>query len=302
MVCIILQPPGEYAQSPSFCAVLGDFHQASPEVFSHAAAGAQCTTISIMAVVATSIKPPLQWTSDDVNEIVRQGDSAHMQLLHAKEWSSKRLDAKLDIDEIPDVMTCRLGSTVLNVNIGVLSDTFYCFASQLGQTLLSAVEQKQGHSILLRMHERCTAILYQQTSPLYNIFDPHVRNSSGEVDREGAASTLHFTSMTDMLRYLNQQNAGKSQVKVDLTPIDVATLSHIPHIPLCAPETSRVGIGTFGPISSRDTPDGDQLKPHEPSLAQGYVHSIGMFVCPSACLSVYSLALHFLFVQNSSLK
>ncbi|KAJ8049911.1 hypothetical protein HOLleu_02875 [Holothuria leucospilota] len=264
---------------------MGDFHQASPEVFSHAAAGAQCTTISVMAVIATSIKPPLQWTSEDVNAIVRQGDSVHLELLHAKDWPSKRLDAKLDVDEIPDIMTCRLGNKVLNANIGVLSDTFYCFVSELSHTLQSAVEQKQGYNFLLRMHGRCTAILYQQTSPMYSIFDPHARNSSGESDGEGAASIFHFTSMTDMLRYLNKQNAGKGQEQVDITPIDVAALSKIPsQFPECAPAISKVQTGPFGPGTSIDDVDGDHLTPDESCVANGYVHSSSTTERPSRSL------------------
>ena len=77
---------------------MGNFHQASPEIFSHDAAGAQCSSISVVANIAAQVESPMNWTPNDIDSITRQGDIVHRRILTSKFWPEIREEPKLALD------------------------------------------------------------------------------------------------------------------------------------------------------------------------------------------------------------
>lgn len=206
--------------------MLGDFHQASPLIFEHDAVGAQCSTICLMAAVAASVKSHSVWTNDDINEIVTQGDKVHTDVLHQHGWPNKRKEAKLDIDELPSVLSYHINDSTTMASTGVLRHGFYCFTPNLRDVLSAAISQKPGYHFLLRMYDNCTAILFDKQQSTFSIFDPHARNNFGVPDRDGAACLMNFRSIDHMVSYLENIVLERDKSQIDITPIDVEILSN----------------------------------------------------------------------------
>ncbi|KAJ8018470.1 hypothetical protein HOLleu_43527 [Holothuria leucospilota] len=179
-----------------------------------------------MAAVAASVKSHSVWTSTDINEIVTQGDKLHIDVLHQHGWPNQRKEAKLDIDELPSVLSYHIDGTETMASTGVLRDGFYCFTPNLRDVLSSAISQKPGYHFLLRMYDNCTAILFDKQLSTFSIFDPHARNRFGSPDRDGAACLLNFRSIDHMVSYLENIVSERDKSQIDITPIDVEILSN----------------------------------------------------------------------------
>ena len=98
---------------------MGHHHQSLPDIFKHAAAGAQCSTISLTAIVAACLKSVDTWSPSEIDEILQQGDALHLKILHSYDWPLSRSEAKLDIDEMPELVSIKFGGFEADVSIGV---------------------------------------------------------------------------------------------------------------------------------------------------------------------------------------
>lgn len=198
---------------------MGHHHQSSPDIFKHAAAGAQCSTISLTAIVAACLKSVDTWSPSEIDEILQQGDALHLKILQSYDWPLSRSEAKLDIDEMPELVSIKFGGFEADVSIGVLRDATFGFSSNIHSLILGALHSKPNKSFILRMFGSCVGIICGQYDE-YFIFDPHSRNAKGEIAANGSAGLFCFTNASGMISYLQQQCGTKNE-QVDLHPIDV---------------------------------------------------------------------------------
>lgn len=209
-------------QVGNFDAVLGHFHQSTPEIFKHAAAGTQCSSICLTAVVAAQLKAVEDWDADIIGKILHQGDSLHLSILRRYDWPFGRSESKLDIDEMPDSISLQIDGCEADASIGVLNDASFGFSYEIHSLIMNAVKNKPNQSFIFRHFGSCTAIIcgkYQR----YSIFDPHSRNQEGEIDADGSAGLFHFRHLSEMISYLHSQCEDR-QEQIDLYPIDVEIL------------------------------------------------------------------------------
>lgn len=204
--------------------VFGSFHQASTSKFHHAAAGSQCTTNCVIAVILASIKRPDVWIPKDIDNILEQGDKLHLDILRETGWPYERTDSKLDIDELPDVISVNVNGMVTTASVGLKDEASYGLSSDINAVVLTALKRKPSHSFLIRMYDKCRALL-PDFNGQYSLFDPHAINAHGETDPNGFACVLHFSEVCDMLEYLKKDVIGKRDEQIDLSPIDIELLN-----------------------------------------------------------------------------
>jgi hypothetical protein len=195
-------------------AVLGDIHQAST-LFSHDAAGAQCSTISIMAAVASCLKPPDEWTCSDINVILQQGDFAHCSTLLQKDWPLQRVYPMLDLDEMPELLECCFGGVRVKANIGLDIPNGF-FGYNLKTLLLQAINRKPDCNFIVRVGDKCTAMICYRGKVCH--FDSHSCNGAGKLDPNGAACALFFANTKSAVDYIYDLNRDKDG-QVDIVPV-----------------------------------------------------------------------------------
>ncbi|XP_064629357.1 uncharacterized protein LOC135488632 isoform X2 [Lineus longissimus] len=201
----------------------GDFHQASEDVFSHDAAGSQCATISVMAVIASYIKSPNDWTTNDVNNILLQGDQAHTKTLEKLGWPFLRRNSKLDLDELPDTLYCGMDGTSAEASIGHRDDAIYGY--DIRTLLQSAILQRPDGSFVIRCGDKCCAFLHCPDGK-YCHFDSHACNSEGVQDPLGAACLLRFKNAEEAISHIEVIVAGcGADGQFDITPVYVTLLN-----------------------------------------------------------------------------
>lgn len=204
-------------------------------MFKHAATGTQCCANCVMAVVAASTKSPSLWTTLDMNEILKQGDMLHVKTLKEQGWPYRRQECRLDVDEIPEIVTCHMGDIAASLSIGLKSEQSFAVSSDLTTAILCAVQSKPSHSFILRVHgDRNMAIICHHER--YSLFDPHACNQKGETDGDGAACTLLFDTVYDMIRHIEYlYGTARPDEQVDLIPVDIEVLSKkstiVQHVP-----------------------------------------------------------------------
>ena len=217
---LILQAMYKHAKQP-IVVVRGDFHQASFGEFMHDAVGTQCSTISLMAVIGASVKSHSNWTTADINDIMLQGDREHRMVLKSLGWPTTRSNGMLDIDEFPSTMMFNLRGLDLKASIGITSDISYCLTSDLRKVMTSTFQEKPDHHFMLRMQDKCTAILLSEETGKYSIFDSHARDEKGDITPDGTACLMHFGTVNDLISYLEKLTTGKSDSQMDIIPVDI---------------------------------------------------------------------------------
>lgn len=58
----------------------------------------------------------------------------------------------------------------------------------------------------------------------YSIFDPHARNSHGDIDGNGSAPLFNFENFVALTNYLTRLAAGKNE-QIDLYPVYIQIIS-----------------------------------------------------------------------------
>ncbi|XP_062606599.1 uncharacterized protein LOC134268369 isoform X2 [Saccostrea cucullata] len=213
-------------ETRSMVAVMGHFHQCTPQQFRHAAAGTQCTSICITAIVAAALRAVKDWTSDFIDEVLVGGDQLHLDILQKKGWPFNRYESMLDIDEIPDTIQCQIGINGIKASIGVLEEGSFGYSSYIDTLITSALVNKPNQSFILRMFGSSIAILCTGHQK-YSIFDPHARNQNGDVDANGYAGLFHFRDSSEMVAYLKEISSGRNE-QIDIYPILVNILWRTP--------------------------------------------------------------------------
>lgn len=210
-------------QQNNMTAVMGHFHQATPEKFKHAATGSQCSSICITALIASKLKSANDWNSDFVDAILLAGDGLHLNILQKKGWPFLRADSRLGIDELPEKIEISIGQSNVLASVGVRDEAEFALSLYIDTFITSALMRKSNQSFVLRISDSYIAIIcrnYQE----YSIFDPHTRNSHGDIDGEGSAALLHFANSVALMNYLTRLAAGRNE-QIDLYPVYIQVIS-----------------------------------------------------------------------------
>lgn len=202
---------------------MGHFHQSSDQYFRHAAAGSQCTSNSLMAIVASHVKSVDNWNSGFIDEVLLEGDKLHLSVLKKKNWPFGRKESRIDIDEIPEKISCQIDGCKIEASVGVLQEATFALSTEIDSTVRTALERMPNRSFILRMFGSCTAIIKRENQQ-YCIFDPHSRNPFGFIDPNGFAGLFYFDTLLDMIRYL-KSNVGERAEQIDLFPVFVNLLN-----------------------------------------------------------------------------
>lgn len=212
-------------------AVMGNFHQATNDKFKHAATGSQCCSNCITALIASKVKSVHDWDSNFVDDILLAGDSLHLNILQKKGWPFRRAESRLNIDELPEKIECCIGRSNILASVGVLDEAEFALSSYIHTFITSALMRKPNQSFVLRISDSYIAIICQNYQE-YSIFDPHARNSDGEIDGEGSAALFRFQNSAGLTNYLTRLAAGKND-QIDLYPVNIqvisADLQHLKH-------------------------------------------------------------------------
>lgn len=131
----------------------------------------------------------------------------------------ERNESKLDIDEMPDMISLEFSGFETEVSIGHLSDASFGFSADLNSFIMEALNTKPNKSFILRTFDSMVAIICGQYQE-YFIFDHHSRNTDGKIDANGSAGLFHFRNLSEMITYLQDQ-CGTRNKQVDLFPIHV---------------------------------------------------------------------------------
>ena len=203
---IFCNPILQRGKKTDLVAIMGSFHQSSPEVFQHSAAGAQCTSMSLAAIVASSLKNVNAWNSEFVDNVVKGGDRLHLEILKSKQWPCQRIESRLAVDELPKKFKCRIGRQDVTTN-SEYEEPLFGFSSYVDSFVLTSIINHPNQSFILRMYDFSIAILCNNNQ--YSIFDSHAKNSEGIIDGNGTADLFNFPSPSEMVKYLSAQQKGK---------------------------------------------------------------------------------------------
>jgi hypothetical protein len=199
---------------------MADFHQASPSFVTHAAAGAQCTSISLVAMLAATQVSPEVWTKEDIHSILHEGDRLHLRMLYNYGWPSNNRDAMLDIDELPENLTIYFRGTDLNASVGVIDGSLYCIRNDLLHTLNEAF--RSNSRVIIRINDTCIG-LFKEKNHVF-VFDSHARNDVGEQSPTGSAGLFKFSDVTHVAKYLCM-SVSNEQDQIDIHPVNIRILT-----------------------------------------------------------------------------
>jgi hypothetical protein len=143
-----------------------------------------------------------QWESKDLDTIVRQGDRQHLITLGHKGWPSNDRNTQLDIDEIPKEMDLALCDERVRAHLDLTDDAVFGFAKDLPELLTKAVEKHPKKSFVLRILDKCRAILHDNQEGLFGVFDPHACDAKGLPSADGVACLHLFTSLDALSAHL----------------------------------------------------------------------------------------------------
>jgi hypothetical protein len=197
---------------------MGSFHQSSPEIFQHSAAGTQCASMCLAALVAFSLKDIDSWNSDFVDHVVKGGDKLHMEILKGKQWPYLRKESRLAVDELPQKFECQIGRHYV-IAKSEYQEPLYGSSSCIETFIFTSIINHPNQTFILRMYDFCIAILCSNKKQ-YSIFDSHAKNSEGITDADGTAGLFNFQSPEEMVNYLKCATTGEN-VQIDLYPVTV---------------------------------------------------------------------------------
>ncbi|XP_055999196.1 uncharacterized protein LOC125672892 isoform X3 [Ostrea edulis] len=199
-------------------AIMGSFHQSSPEIFQHSAAGTQCSSMCLAAIVAFSLKNVESWDSNFVDNVLKGGDKLHLEILKSKQWPYQRKESRLAVDELPQKFECQIGRHDVIAN-SEYQEPLFGFSSYIETFVLTSIINHPNQSFILRMYDFCIAILCSNQNQ-YSIFDSHAKNSEGIIDANGTAGLFNFRNPSEMVKYLKCTTTEKN-VQIDLYPVTV---------------------------------------------------------------------------------
>ena len=198
--------------------LLGDFHQASAEVFCNQAAGTQCTMNCLMAIIKANCTDPSTWQTEDINEVLLEGNTAHLNVLYEKGWPAVCNESKLGVDELPNILQCEMEKNIVaEVRVTGVS---YGMSRDIGKLIHLAMKRHPWS--IIRVHDKCMAILRpNMKNKTYYLFDPHSCGKTGEVHPNGAACLLTFMSIDGLIQHLKKISNANHEDQIDVNEIHV---------------------------------------------------------------------------------
>ena len=200
---------------------LGSFHQASPCAFNHTAAGTQCTTISAVSAVASSISDPELWTTSDIDNILLQGDALHCKVLTERGWPNDQVTKEVDVDELPQTITFYNDTNSVCASIGIAEGQQYFFSHEILTKVPTLTETMQSKSMIIRLYEASYCIHKSTLTSHIYLFDSHA------IDQE-VAGLLRFDNADQLAGYLAHKVKGRRQQQIDCIPVHVEAIERSP--------------------------------------------------------------------------
>jgi hypothetical protein len=163
-----------------------------------------------------------EWESKDLDTIVIEGDLQHLLRLIHFEWPSNDRNPQLDIDEIPKEMDLTLWDKEIRVRLDLTDDAIFGLAKDLPELLEKAVEEHPKKSFVLRILDKCRAILHDNQEGLFGVFDPHACDAKGLPSADGVACLHLFTSLDALSAHLRIIAAtAPPDHQIDIHPVSV---------------------------------------------------------------------------------
>jgi len=165
--------------SPQRC-VKGTMHQGSAR-FAEESRGKQCTPISFLSVLYSSVVSVEQWSPETVDLVLFHGDELYQSVRHDH--------AYFDYTELPLSLSIPGSDLVLSCSFGSHSSGFmHCSESRPGflnfpDALSASCESSLGCLVTVNQ----TTVAVMKHSDLFYVFDPHSRNEFGLAEAGGTA-------------------------------------------------------------------------------------------------------------------
>ncbi|XP_078381394.1 uncharacterized protein LOC144664149 [Oculina patagonica] len=231
--------PGPFFIVNSSKTVTADYHQGNVALFGNNA-GNQCVLMCLTAVVY-NCKSNASWSRDQLNEVLIQGN-----VLYSHISRSVGKD-KLLLSEIPSALSINDENFSINFSSSFAGDLHMsnvrdCY---LPLQYVLTVLIKDYDAFLLTVEINTVAIIIDNKGH-YRIFDSHSRDIHGNIAANGTAVLLEFTSIEEMVQYLQKFYREKSVVPFEVLGVKVKNLrctsSNTLHVPFTtADNTYTVG-------------------------------------------------------------
>ena len=217
-----------------FFVMQGNFHQADTAVFGFKTAGNQCVPNSIVAAVLACHKHPSIWQQKDLDFVLRHGDMLYTSL--------KKDHNKLLVTDIPKKFTVDGRSYTFDthdIHVGLLpvlqldDSPFVTIEHALTKFVASYYSQ---NALLCIGDSACS--LMSDGNELY-LFDPHSRNTWGQVDPLGKSVLLHFRNVSRCAVYLKSIVSPNKKVQFEMTQICITEEGHDIEMPITSNDTGE---------------------------------------------------------------
>lgn len=182
--------------------VMASNHQGQA-VFSTSSRGRQCVVMAAAGACFASLKPVLDWTTRDLDLILRNGDSLYQKI------ASKQPDnvtGFLMIDDIPSTLSVFDKDFLiqhLNSEFGIWRPEAKKESEDTMKKQIIELLQKAPACVLL-MKEAATVLIKPSSSESFNccVFDSHARNEKGLSSARGKALLMKFPNPEALMQYL----------------------------------------------------------------------------------------------------
>ena len=230
--------PGPFSIVNSSKTVTADYHQGDVALFGKNA-GNQCVAMCLTAVVY-NCKSNASWSRDQLNEVLIQGN-----VLYSHISNSAGKDTLL-LSEIPSALSINDENFSINFSSSFagdlhMSDVRYCFLP-LHHVLNMLI--KDYDAFLLTVEINTVAIIIDNKGHC-RIFDSHSRDIHGNIAANGTAILLEFTSIEEMVQYLQNFYREKNVVPFEVLGIDVKKLSLNQNCRYTSSSTLHVPVSTI---------------------------------------------------------
>ena len=111
-------------------------------------------SISLVGIVAAAHMSPKNWTTHDINAILREGDKVHDErTLNEYGWPYNNRDAKLDVDELPHNLFVTFRGKKLEASVGIMDGSVYGMPHQLFSILNDTFHSHTR--LIVRIRDAC---------------------------------------------------------------------------------------------------------------------------------------------------
>ena len=187
----------------------GSFHQGS-SCFSESSRGRQCVANSLVSILYTDMHHPENWQNTDIDAILQYGDSLYLTAL------PNAAHVYLSPTELPHHIEMMDHQYHITLHESIFGLMHMNPENTPGLDFKTALKTGLNcHGAILIMSQ--TAIGIMQRKNNYYIFDPHSRNSKGNVCADGKSILLKFNSFDHFFAFLSSANADN--VQFEITPI-----------------------------------------------------------------------------------